>query len=267
MLPLPYLPRIFGRQNNRNNVPARTPEDYYRRAVFLPSLDGILTQMHESTVLQPRSSSSIRLCGPLPKFAPNVSFRDIEEGFDHYAALLYHVSSRPYTSSLNFSSDVIKIRSAETKAKTETDCTEAEAETKTEIKTAKKRSRQLGLETNITEFQTWQTLCPAMDNPPCDCMSALLMCDKTFYPAIHSLLHAHFRNSTSIHSNSAERTFSALEYLKSYLRSSTSEERLTGLALAYIHLDIDVAVDISVDKTVDLTVDFFFATKQCKIVV
>jgi hypothetical protein len=86
MLPLPYLPRIVGRQNNRNNVPARTPEEYYRRAVFLPFLDGILTQMslrfcnHEAAVL--------RLCGLLPKFALNVSFRDIEEGVDHYAALL-----------------------------------------------------------------------------------------------------------------------------------------------------------------------------------
>jgi hypothetical protein len=71
-----------------------------------------------------------------------------------------------------------------------------------------------------------------------------------------------------VSAETAERTFSVLKYMKSYLRylrSLTSEERLTGLALAYIHLDIDVAVDISVDKTVDLIVDLF-ATKQCKIV-
>jgi hypothetical protein len=67
-------------------VPARTPEEYYRRAVFLPFLDGILTQMslricnHEAAVL--------RLCGLLPKFAPNVSFCDIEGGVEHSAALL-----------------------------------------------------------------------------------------------------------------------------------------------------------------------------------
>jgi hypothetical protein len=94
MLPLPYLPRIFGRQNNRNNVPARTPEEYYRRAVFLPFLDGILTQM--SLRFCNREAAVLRLCGLLPKFAPNVSFRDTEEGVDHYAALLYHVSSRQY---------------------------------------------------------------------------------------------------------------------------------------------------------------------------
>jgi hypothetical protein len=49
------------------------------------------------------------------------------------------------------------------------------------------------------------------------------------------------------------------------LRSSIGEERLAGLALAYIYLDIDIAVDIRVDKTVDLLVDLF-ATKQRKIV-
>jgi hypothetical protein len=94
MLPLPHLPRIFGRQNNRNNVPARTPEEYYRRAVFLPFLDGILTQM--SLRLCNREAAVLRLCHLLPIFAPNVSFRDIEGGNDHYAALLYHVSPRQY---------------------------------------------------------------------------------------------------------------------------------------------------------------------------
>jgi hypothetical protein len=77
----------------------------------------------------------LRLSGLLPKFALNVSFRDIEEGIDHYAALLYTMFRRGSTSSLNFSSDVIKIGSAETKVKTETETDMSET------KTAKKRSR------------------------------------------------------------------------------------------------------------------------------
>jgi hypothetical protein len=148
MQPLPYLPRIFGRQNNRNNVPARTSEECYRRAVFLPFVDGILTQM--SLRFCNCEAAVLRLCGLLSKFAPNVSFRDIEEGVDHYATLLYLYTMfrRGSTSSLNFNSDVIKTGSTET----ETDCTEAETETKTdmsETKTAKKRSRQVSRPTSL----------------------------------------------------------------------------------------------------------------------
>ena len=42
-----------------------------------------------------------------------------------------------------------------------------------------------------------------------------------------------------VSSATAERSFSALKYLKSYLRSTMSEDRLNGLALAYIHRDLD----------------------------
>jgi hypothetical protein len=195
------MPRIVGRQINRNNVPALTPEEYYRRAVFLPFLDGILSQIsvrfcnHEAAVL--------RLCGLLLKFAPKVLFCDIEECVSHYAALL----PRPV--------DAVQL-----------------------------------------EFETWQILCRGMDNPPYDCISALDMCDKIFYPAIHSLLSIYA--TLAVSTATAERTFSVSKYLKSYLRSSTGEERLTGLALAYIHRDTDV------HKTVELMVELF-ATKQLKI--
>jgi hypothetical protein len=195
------MPRIVGRQINRNNVPAPTPEEYYRRAVFLPFLDGILSQIsvrfcnHEAAVL--------RLCGLQLKFAPKVLFCDIEEGVSHYAALL----PRPV--------DAVQL-----------------------------------------DFETWQILCRGRDNPPYDCISALGMCDKIFCPAIHSLLSIYA--TLAVSTATAERTLSVSKYLKSYLRSSTGEERLTGLASAYIHRDTDV------HKTVELMVELF-ATKQRKI--
>jgi hypothetical protein len=62
----------------------------------------------------------------------------------------YTMFRRGSTSSLNFSTDVIKIRSAETKAETETDCT------KTETKTGKKQSRQAGADPGISGGEmTW----------------------------------------------------------------------------------------------------------------
>jgi hypothetical protein len=58
-----------------------------------------------------------------------------------------------------------------------------------------------------------------------DCMCALRMCvcaTITFYPAIHSLLHVHFHNS-------------------SYQCPQQQWNVHTGFALAYINGDIDVA--------------------------
>ena len=37
-----------------------------------------------------------------------------------------------------------------------------------------------------------------------------------------------------------ERSFSALKYLKTYLRNTTKEVRLNGLALLYVHRDISL---------------------------
>ena len=39
---------------------------------------------------------------------------------------------------------------------------------------------------------------------------------------------------------SAERSFSAMKILKSSIRSTTTDERLTGLALMYIHKNIAI---------------------------
>ena len=51
---------------------------------------------------------------------------------------------------------------------------------------------------------------------------------------------------------SAERAFSAMKLLKDYLRSRMSDERLTGLALMYIHpeikIDIEHVIDVFANK-------------------
>jgi hypothetical protein len=46
----------------------------------------------------------------------------------------------------------------------------------------------------------------------------------------------------------AECSFSMLRRLKTYLRNTTSESRIGGLALLAIHRDIDIPDDILLDK-------------------
>ena len=41
----------------------------------------------------------------------------------------------------------------------------------------------------------------------------------------------------------AERSFSALRRIRSYLRSTMSSERFSGLALMHLHSDVDIDID------------------------
>ena len=67
---------------------------------------------------------------------------------------------------------------------------------------------------------------------------ALLHCPKNSFPGIHSLIQIFL--TVPVSSATAECSFSALRKIKSYLRSTMGEERLSGLATLYIHSKIDM---------------------------
>ena len=48
---LPSKPRTAGRQQNRDNVPADTPEEYWRRSVYYPLLDHIANELETRLVV------------------------------------------------------------------------------------------------------------------------------------------------------------------------------------------------------------------------
>lgn len=41
----PHVPQLTGRQTQRNNVPATSPEEYYRRSVTIPFIDHLLEEL------------------------------------------------------------------------------------------------------------------------------------------------------------------------------------------------------------------------------
>ena len=49
----------------------------------------------------------------------------------------------------------------------------------------------------------------------------------------------------------AERSFLALKYIKNYLRTTMTEDRLTGLALLYAHRDVPIDVDDIIKRFAD----------------
>lgn len=69
-------------------------------------------------------------------------------------------------------------------------------------------------------------------------VEALQMCNISMYPSVHKLLQ--ILATLPVTSCTAERSFSTLKYVKSYLRNSTAETRLNGLALLYVHKDMPV---------------------------
>ena len=65
------------------------------------------------------------------------------------------------------------------------------------------------------------------------------MAKKEYFPHIHTILQLVI--SLPVSTAEVERSFSALNRLKTVGRSSMGEARLNGLALAYVHKTMDIS--------------------------
>ena len=90
----------------------------------------------------------------------------------------------------------------------------------------------------------WEATAPSLR--PSTGLDSLLHCDSTFYPSIHKLLQ--ILVTLPLTTATAERSFSSLRRLKTYLRSTMSEERLVGLALLYSHRDVNISHSDVIDR-------------------
>ncbi|XP_063219757.1 52 kDa repressor of the inhibitor of the protein kinase-like isoform X1 [Bacillus rossius redtenbacheri] len=84
------------------------------------------------------------------------------------------------------------------------------------------------------------------DELPKDAITALKKCEEMLFPNLHILLE--ILASLPVTTASVERSFSTLKRLKTYLRNSTGEDRLNGLALISIHRSIPLNEDILIEK-------------------
>jgi len=91
---------------------------------------------------------------------------------------------------------------------------------------------------------------------PKSAIDTLGVMSKDFYPNIWCLLS--ILATLLVSTSSAERTFSTLRRLKSYLRNSCSEYRLTGLALLSVHRSISINIEeiINIFSRMPRKVDF-----------
>ena len=92
---------------------------------------------------------------------------------------------------------------------------------------------------------------------PQSAADALVSCDEQCFPIVSALLTILLTLPSS--TASAERSFSTLRRLKTWIRSRMGEDRLTALALLNIHRDIEIDTDYDVDmfaKTKKRLLDF-----------
>ncbi|KAH7955891.1 hypothetical protein HPB52_004865 [Rhipicephalus sanguineus] len=76
------LPRITGRQMQRSNVPSATPEEYYRRNVYLPLLADFENQLRDWFDAHKKVVVGLNML--LPKFCASASLSDIDDAVQFY---------------------------------------------------------------------------------------------------------------------------------------------------------------------------------------
>ena len=97
------------------------------------------------------------------------------------------------------------------------------------------------------EVKTWMSLIQSLpqERQPKDIPEAILLGKDNFLPAVTTLLRLF--GTIPVSNATAERSFSALKRLKTYLRSTMGEERLTGLALLHVNKSTDVDPDAIIE--------------------
>ena len=189
------MPRMAGRQAQRNNVPADTPLQYYKRAIFLPYIDTVVGQLKAR--FQGHSSIACKLVRLLPTFCTTQTFANIEDSVQLYRRFLPD------------DSDALDVE---------------------------------------VEFKRWTAYWarkPEDDRPgrPLNALQAAISAGT--FPCMVILLRIFC--CLPVTTASGERTFSALKYMKSYLRSTMTEDRLNGLSHMYINKDMKLDYEKVID--------------------
>ncbi|XP_052268766.1 52 kDa repressor of the inhibitor of the protein kinase-like [Dreissena polymorpha] len=90
------------------------------------------------------------------------------------------------------------------------------------------------------ELHLWQARWKGVTNPPTTLQGAVEQCDSQLYPNIYTVLS--IACVFPVTSCECERSISALGLVKTKLRSSMGQDRLSALCLLSVHRDIDINI-------------------------
>ena len=99
-----------------------------------------------------------------------------------------------------------------------------------------------------TEILRWKAKWEGQDaeDRPETLRTAIKQCDQDFFPNMYTLLRLGY--TLPVTSCENERANSALKKLKSFVRTTMGQERLSSLALMHVHSDLQVDLDDVVDR-------------------
>ena len=178
------LPRRCAKQTHRSNLPAATPEEYFRRTIYIPLVDQVLDDLRRRMSVD--NFKGILLFALIP-----VNFSQDENALVDYISSFFPSCPKILISG---------------------------------------------------ELTQWKQATKSIPRDQTKSVQLLLKnCDKTVFPMISSCLQILLTFVVS--AATAERSFSALRRLKTWLRNRMSENRLTGLALLHVHRSIKISVD------------------------
>ncbi|KAL7307649.1 hypothetical protein TKK_0000333 [Trichogramma kaykai] len=192
------VPRLAGKQKNRENHSCKSVEDYYRVTIFIRLLDNIIADLK---IRFPEETLQL---------------------FDFYILFPGEstVDNHEYKNALN--------------------------------RLVTKYASIFGESENVlhgklcNEMELYELHCKKYKLENCDALQILDSCDEVLFPVITTLFKIFL--SLPISSCSAERSFFSLRRIKTWLRSSMTEDRLDGLALMNIHWNIAISVDNVIDR-------------------
>jgi hypothetical protein len=98
----------------------------------------------------------------------------------------------------------------------------------------------------VSEIKIWQQKFIGTKDLPKNAIDALQKCNTSIFPSTFKLLQ--ILTTLPVTTANIERSFSTLIRLKTYLRNTTCENRLNGLAMMNIHSDIMINPDDVLNK-------------------
>ena len=194
----PLLPRLCGRQRNRDNIPAQTPSQYYRRTVTIPVVNHLISEMDRR--FSEHQKTALHGLNLIPSIWVKKPLSEVESVLLPLEAM--------YTSDLQDDSFIPELHQWYLKWKKEEDTHGIQALPNT----------------------------LAFTLPHC----------SSYFANIQILLR--ILCTLPVTSCSSERSFSALKRIKTHIRSSMINDRLTSLTLLHVHHDIAVDIPQVIDE-------------------